>query len=132
MTVESPYSDLVLRYFDDPPCAGSLDAAQSDVFTGSAGTREAGLQVRFEAKIREGTIDAMAFQAYACPHIIAACSLIAERLGGQGVNELDRLDVGALMTELAIPVEKTGRLLIVQDALHDCLRAWDNRRLAGN
>ena len=42
MTVENPYSELVLRYFDDPPCAGSLDAAQSDVFTGNAGATAVG------------------------------------------------------------------------------------------
>ncbi len=132
MTPGDPYSELVARHFDAPARVGPLDGDRSDVFTGAAGRREGGLQVRFEARIQAGRIEAMAFQAYGCPHAIAACSLTTERLTGRSAPELDCVDMQALMRELDVPVEKTGRILILQDALHDCFRAWDNRRLAGN
>ena len=132
MTPGDPYSDLVARHFDAPGHVGPLDGDRANVFTGAAGRREGSLQVRFEARIEAGRIEAMAFQAYGCPHAIAACSLITERLTGRPALELECVDVRALMRELDVPVEKTGRILILQDALHDCFRAWDNRRLAGN
>jgi NifU-like protein involved in Fe-S cluster formation len=132
MTSNEPYSGLVVRYFDEPAHVGPLSGERSHVFTGAAGRREAGLQVRFEVRIHADLIADIAFQAYGCPHTIAACSLITERLAGQTVAELHNVDMPALMRELEVPVEKTGRVLILQDALHDCFRAWENRRLAGN
>ena len=132
MTPDGPYSELVAGHFDAPAHVGPLDGDRSNVFTGAAGRREGSLQVCFEARIQAGRIDDMAFQAYGCPHAIAACSLVNVRLTGRSAPELECVDVRALIGELEVPVEKTGRLLILQDALHDCFRAWDNRRLAGN
>jgi len=132
MTPDEPYSERVARYFASSEHVGPLDCERSNVFTGAAGRRENGLRVCFEARIQAGQIDEIVFQAYGCPHAIAACSLISERLTGRPATELERLDPQVLIQELGVPVEKTGRMLILQDALHDCFRAWENRRLAGN
>ena len=132
MMSERGYSDLVIRHFDAPANVGPLGDAVENVFTGAAGQREQGTRVSFEARIDAGRIEEIAFQAYGCPHIIAACSLATERLARQPAAALEQLDPRDLMRELEVPVEKTGRMLLVQDALHHCFRAWDNRRLAGN
>lgn len=100
------------------------------MFTGTAGRRDIGTHVRFEAQIKEGRIRRIAFQAYGCPHSIAACSLATQGLEGAPAEALARVDLDELIRALDAPVEKTGRLLIVQDALHDCFQAWENRRLA--
>jgi len=132
MTSERGYSDLVTRHFDAPANVGPLGGAADNVFTGAAGRRERGATVRFEARIDAGRIDEIAFQAYGCPHTVAACSLATQRLVRQPAAALENIDPQELMSELEVPVEKTGKMLLVQDALHHCFQAWENRRLAGN
>lgn len=125
------YSELVARHFDAPLNVGPLDGDPATVFTGQAGQREHGARLRFQARIESGCIAEIVFQAYGCPHTIAACSLATERLQGRPVDALDRFDIDALAQALQVPIEKTGRMLLVQDALHQCFRDWENRRLAG-
>jgi len=131
VTSDDRYSDLVRRHFDTPSNSGPLPGASPAVFTGAAGRRELGIHVLFQARIEAGAIDEIRFQAYGCPHTLAACSLATERLAGRPATALDRTDVMELAETLGVPVEKAGRMLIVQDALHQCFQAWENRRLAG-
>lgn len=131
MTAGREYSDLVARHFDAPINAGTLDVAAENVFTGRAGDREHGTLICFDVRIDVDRVERITFLAYGCPHTIAACSLATERLTGQPAEALTGLDIDGLARELDVPVEKTGRMLLLQDALHQCFRAWDNRRLAG-
>lgn len=132
MMSERGYADLVTRHFDAPANVGPLGGTAENVFTGTAGQREHGTRVCFEARIDAGRISEIVFQAYGCPHTIAACSLATQRLARQPAAALEHFDARDLMSELDVPVEKTGRMLLLQDALHQCFRAWDNRRLSGN
>lgn len=132
MTSEQPYSELVTRHFDAPENVGPLCGEPRNVFSGACGQREHGARVRFEARIEAGRVVGIAFQAYGCPHVIAACSLVTQRLTGRPATDLERFDIEELARALGVPVEKTGRMLLVQDALHHCFQAWENTRLAGN
>ncbi len=125
------YSAAVSRYFVDPVNIGSLTGDSGEVLSGEAGEREHGTQVVFYMRVIERRIEQISFQAFGCPHTIAACSLATERLQGQPVTELLAIEPVALADELEVPVEKMGRLLIIQDALRHCARAWENTRLAG-
>ena len=58
--------------------------------------------------------------------MIAACSLAAEQLTGCTPAELGTFEPLSLRVPLDVPALKTGRLLIIQDALRKCLAAWDN------
>ncbi len=127
-----PYSALVAQHFAQPANLGPLAGNPENMFTGLAGDRSVGTQIEFQALIPAGTIDEIAFRAFGCPHSIAACSLATERLTGQPAEALMKLAPGDLARALDVPVEKAGRLLLVQDALHQCFIAWDNRRLGGN
>ena len=124
------YSALVTRHFDQPVNAGPLSGSSGTTCAGAAGRRELGAEVRFEVRIEEGRIAEICFHAYGCPHTIAACSLACERLEGAPVQALAGLEPAGLAAALGAPAEKTGRLLLVQDALHQCLLAWENRGLA--
>ena len=126
-----PYSELVAQHFVQPANLGPLAGGPENMFTGLAGDRAVGTQIEFQARIPAGAIDEITFRAFGCPHSIAACSLATERLTGQPAEALLKLAPRDLAEALEIPAEKTGRLLLVQDALHQCFIAWDNRRLAG-
>lgn len=127
-----PYSERVAQHFARPANPGPLAGNPDNMFTGLAGDRAAGTQIEFQARIPADTIDEITFRAFGCPHSIAACSLATELLTGQPAAALMKLAPRELAEALDVPVEKTGRLLVVQDALHQCFIAWDNRRLAGN
>lgn len=91
--------------------------------SGEAGSEHLGTWVRFSARVAQGRVREIHLQVYGCPHVTAACRLLAARLEGQplatpmpGTPAEWRQTVGA-------PVEKLGRMLIIEDALHALLRS---------
>lgn len=124
------YSELVLKHFDAPQNCGPLPAGEGSCIAGAGGSREAGVFVRFEARVVSGRIAAIVFRAFGCPHVIAACSLATLELSGQPVTALAKLSATALAEALQAPPDKLGRLLQVEDALRKCAQAWDNTQLS--
>jgi nitrogen fixation NifU-like protein len=112
---------LALDHFEHPRNSGELTAAE-DVFAASAGGRDRGAQVLFTVRIRADRIEQMQFRAWGCPHTIAAASWITERLSGSTVQLLTTLRWQEVETELVVPLEKRGRLLILEDALRSLAR----------
>ena len=124
------YSSLVLAHFDAPGHAGALPAGPGMLCSGSAGAREQGTVVSFQLRILDGHIAAAGFLAYGCPHSIAACDLACEWLNGAPVERIATLRAAELAHALQLPAPKLGRLLLVEDALRNCGRAWDNSQLS--
>jgi cysteine desulfurase len=96
---------------------------------GEAGSIEGGTWVVMTACILGERVQRLEAQVYGCPHTMAACDHVVQELTGGTAARLGALDPLALAAGLEIPVEKTGRLLIIQDALRNCLADWDNDRL---
>lgn len=95
---------------------------------GEAGSTEVGTWVVFDAWVQDGRVARLASQVYGCPDTQAACDLAGQLLTGGPVAGLGTLDPLALGANLGISAEKSARLLIIQDALRNCLADWDNRR----
>ncbi len=108
------YSELTLRYFESAPGAGVLSGA--DAVRGAAGSREHGTWVQFDLKLSAGTIRAARFQALGCPHTIAVAAWVVERAIGGAVRPALPETVEDLSRRFAVPVEKRGCLLIIEDA----------------
>jgi NifU-like protein involved in Fe-S cluster formation len=112
------YSNLTRRHFENPACAGVLAGAA--VHRGAAGSRAQGTWVQFDVRIgsrdRESTVEAVRFLAYACPHVIAVADWLAERAVGRPAEPVLPESVHALRERFAVPIEKLGRLLLVEDA----------------
>jgi NifU-like protein involved in Fe-S cluster formation len=126
------YPAAVLERFDAPAHAGRLSPGPGTTVTGRAGDLAEGILVAFEARIDAGHIAGVAFRAYGCPHTIAACSLVAERLRGLPATALTDFDLADVAADLDLPPEKRGRLLRIEDALRMCGRDWDNKRLSAS
>jgi NifU-like protein involved in Fe-S cluster formation len=113
-----PYDELTLRYFESAACAGVL--AGPHAYHGEAGSRALGTWVRFDVQIdptsASGTIRAARFLAFACPHVIAVSAWLAEQAVGRACEARLPESVHALRARFAVPIEKLGRLLIVEDA----------------
>lgn len=110
------YSPLVIEHFDRPRNAGRLPAAP-DVIHAAAGSVAQGTSFHLSARLSAGSITAMQFEAYGCPHCIAAASWTTQRLVGRGLETLAQWDWRAVAEALEIPAEKRGRMLVLQDAV---------------
>ena len=108
------YNDLTRTYFESAANAGELTGP--GVFRGAAGNHAQGTWVQFDLQITAGMVLAAKFLAFGCPHTIAVAAWLAEQaVGGQVVPQLPE-SVQALRDRFAVPVEKMGRLLIIEDA----------------
>ena len=108
---QDPYSSRVRALFADPAHAGSLDAAPRACIS------EQGLRVEFAAISRAGRLERLRFRACGCPHVIAAAESVCAELEGQPLAALDAYTTAGLMQSLPVPVEKRGRILVVEDAV---------------
>jgi len=117
-------SAAVREYFDALRAAGRLAPGAGRIVTGEAGSREEGTQVRFQWRVAGDRILEARYLAYGCPYTLAACEWLARQLPGRtraapwpGAPE-DWARV------LDIPLERLGRLLVVEDALRAAAAAW--------
>jgi len=118
------YTDKVGEYFRRPARPMGSD------IRGAAGSEQRGTLIVFAADLRDQRLYKLGFRAFACPHIIAACNRVAEQLDGGPVQALNELRLDQLQAEFDIPVEKAGKLLILQDAARACYRDYQARRQA--
>jgi cysteine desulfurase len=102
----------------------SEPAPRPGEIVGEAGGPGQEAWVRFRLQVRGGSVKSALFKAYGCPHTLAAAAWVAERLRGRGRADLAPGTPADWAETLAVPVEKLGRLLIVEDALADCARHW--------
>jgi NifU-like protein involved in Fe-S cluster formation len=108
-----------------PNEAGPDDA--SGIVTGEAGSTDREAWIRFHLATEGDAVKDARFQAYGCPHTLAVTAWVAERLPGRSRAELVPGTPHEWAEALAVPIEKLGRLLIVEDALLDCLQHWPQR-----
>jgi NifU-like protein involved in Fe-S cluster formation len=120
------YNDLTRNYFESAANAGELEGP--GVFRGAAGDPTLGTWVQFDLQIKAGVVSGAKFLAFACPHTIAVAAWLAEQAVGGRLQPMLPESVQALRDRFAVPVEKMGRLLIIEDAwLAAALPAIDYR-----
>jgi len=106
-----PYSPLVRAYFAHPEHGGVLAG-------GIAVTAAAqGVRIEFGATCEAGRVQALRFRAWGCPHVIAAAEAFCRDFEGEAVSALTGFESGAIRDKLSVPVEKTGRILVLEDAV---------------
>lgn len=111
------YNDLTWRHFSGATYAGVL--AGVGVQRGAAGSADHGTWAQFDLQIgRTGApvIQDARFQAFGCPHVIAVADWLAENAVGKELRGGLPESVGALRERFDMPVEKLGRLLVIEDA----------------
>lgn len=109
--MSDPYTNEVRALFAAPAHAGDLEATA----TGEAGDPEAHVSVA--VRLEAGRIVAMRFLARGCPHLIAAAEAACAALEGKNAVELREFSADGIRDRLAVPAEKTGRILLLEDAI---------------
>jgi hypothetical protein len=128
------YNDITWRYFCSDERVGSLTGPE--VTRGTAGHRAQGTWVQFDLEWRRaagaGAVAAGAgdlrvsdgrFLVFGCPHTIAVAAwlveqAVAEGSAGTGLPEA----VPLIARRFCVPIEKLGRLLLVEDAWNAACR----------
>ena len=108
---DEPYSARVRALFAKPAHAGVIGKGAS------IRVDDQDLSIALSAEVESGRISALRFKAFACPHVIAAAEQACAELEGRPVAALLEFSAADLMQSLAVPVEKTGRILVLQDAV---------------
>ena len=119
------YSSEVERYFREPVNIGCAETVLPHQIQGEAGSIGVGTWIVIQAYVQGGQLEGVKFLAYGCPHTIAACSWMTEKLAGAPVGELVNFAPDWITDKLDIPVEKKGKLLILKDALERCFDGWE-------
>lgn len=114
------YSAEVRRRFLAPARAGAISSDAGKTVEGAAEDRSLNLWVRFQVQVQAGTVKHVRYQAYGCPHSLAAADRVASDLEGRPVKALTDIDIESLAAELQLPREKLGNLLRIEDALAAC------------
>ena len=66
------------------------------------------------------------FRAWGCPHTIAACEAACADIEGGEVASLETYAVAKLMQSLAVPAEKSARILVIEDTVRQLGAALRN------
>jgi NifU-like protein involved in Fe-S cluster formation len=112
------YNPEVLQRFASPQRAGGFMEGLEALVVGEAEDRSLNVWVRFQVQVADNRLEQVRFEVFGCPHTVAAASWLAQRLEGKAVDALTRLDMQEVAQALDVPLEKMGKLLRIEDALH--------------
>lgn len=115
MTSE-PYNEQVRASFENPVHAGDAEGDYALLVSASAAEPASGAHLVLSAGIEDGKIAVLRFRAWGCPHLIAAAELTCAELQGQPVGDLVNVKAARLMEKLSVPLVKTGRIFLLEDA----------------
>ena len=116
------YDSQVRQWFLSAHRAGPTNDGTPGSISGEAEDRTLNVWVRFQLQVMNGSIHAVRYNVYGCPHTIAAAEWAAEWLEGRPAGALGELSMRDRLETLGVPVEKLGKLLLLEDALAACGR----------
>jgi len=94
------------------------------VVSGEAGGPGEETWVRFHLLIERGVVKDARVQAFGCPHTLDVAGWLAREVRGRARGALMPGKPADWAASRSVPVEKLGRLLTIEDALHACLLQW--------
>ena len=114
------YSPQVLDHFEHPRNSGVLDHADASV---QLENPVCGDVLKLSARIFEGKISEIKFQAQGCVPAIACGSALSELVKGMTINQASALDRSALIRVLGqLPEASSHALALAMDALSGLLK----------
>ena len=107
-----PYSAQVRELFSGAEHAGDLEKPAARVQIS-----EQDVRLALAADIDDDIIVGLRFRAWGCPHLIAAAEAFCRAYEGRPVSALQAFSAADLMQTLAVPREKLGRILVLEDTV---------------
>jgi NifU-like protein involved in Fe-S cluster formation len=117
---EVHYNALVHELFSGAQPTRSAEPPADRCLSGEAGSIALGTWVRLKLEIRGTRVTNARFRVYGCPHTVAATAWLAQQIQGREASNLLPEGIARLCEPLEVPVEKLGRLLVIEDAVRVC------------
>ena len=117
MLSPEPYNETVRELFQSPGHAGGLNSDYPQMFDSAVAESRQGVRIALSVGIEDGIVREMRFRVWGCPHLIAATQWLCEQLESGSAAAMDDFPLQEIMRQLSVPVEKTGRILLLEDAL---------------
>lgn len=121
--VSEPYNPLTLELFGAPRHGGALPA--SAAASGYAEEGGSGAAVELAVELAGETLQSCRFLAFGCPHLLAAAEWWCRRAEGQAIDAVAAFSAADCIRELDVPIDKTGRILLLEDALRSLQQQLD-------
>lgn len=106
------YSDAVRAMFAEARHAGALEGAVS------ARRDDQGVRVQLFAQPGADGLAELGFLAWGCPHLLAATEAFCREYTGKADSSLADFTATEVMQSLGIPIQKTARIIVLEDAVH--------------
>ncbi len=124
MTGRAAWSAEVRRHFRLARGAGEPGPGGQRFGHGAAGAVSWGTQVRIGVTLDQaGHIVDLSWRCYGCPATQAACSWLAATVPRMHREQAAAVTATAMAEALALPAERLGPLIVVEDALRDALQS---------
>lgn len=115
--MEDPYNEAVRACFENPDHAGDLQGNYALTLAAETAESEQGARIVLSTAIADGIIMEMRYRVWGCPHLVAAAETLCRDREKGPVSGLSQFDASGMMAQLAVPAAKTGRMLLLEDAL---------------
>ena len=104
--------------------AGGTGSGAATLVSGEAGGPGQESWVRFHLLVADDIVKDARFQAFGCPHTMDTAAWLCAELRGRRRAALIPGTPATWAAARGVPIEKLGRLLVVEDALRACLSHW--------
>ncbi len=120
----APIKGEAARLFRELPGAGVIPDDAGTVLHGEAGGPGEEVWVRFHLLVDGDSVKDARFEARGCPHTLATAAWLSGVLPGGRREQALHGGPQVWARTVGVPVEKLGRLLVIEDALNASLRSW--------
>ena len=127
--MSEPYNEAVRELFADLRNAGDLQEGSGRIVSAGVGSAAGGAEIELSAMIAGNQVVELKFRAFGCPHLLAACEYCCRQISGGPLASVSRIENQELMETLAVPVEKSGSIILLEDALASLVAQLDDKRL---
>ena len=123
------YSPAVIARVRDPKHVGWMDKDARDVGTGEAGSLDRGTMTRIQVRVDEPSrrIGEAVFKVFGCSAAIASASLVAERLHGAAIDDVQAMESLAVVAELELPMERAMVAALAVEAAKSAVADWERK-----
>ncbi len=122
------YGSQVEERFLSPSRVGEFEEGTPGLVSGEAQDRTLNVWIRFQVQVLDGAIRAARFNVHGCPYTVAAADWAAEWLEGRPSAALAKLEMRERRRALGVPLEKLGKLLLIEDAAARCLKELEGMK----
>ena len=125
-----PYSDKLMKLFENPVNVGSFDIVDDSIGTGEVGSAACGDLFKLQIKVDKDTkkIVDVKFKTFGCCAAIASASLATEWIKGKTLEEALKISNKDIAEDLELPQIKMHCSVLVEDTIEAAIKDYESKQ----